>query len=361
MAEPWEDLIGTTGEERPMRLLRRKGKAFLLLPPDRNLALKGLELYAPQTNAARLAKRLLRAALLFGLYPGLEKVTIRPVLGTEFANYLALTVGLDRQQFPDLALLAGNPQPRGRRCVFILFQKEGTVGAVVKAGAGQDAMRLIEQEERFLKAAPKGLRGVPQIRSGFFSEEVRALAMNYIEGTQPGYDDHPAVARLLSSWISPTGPSPVNELPAWRRLTEQMGSTLPAAAQEPAETKVVPVIAHGDFAPWNIKVNAGEWTLLDWERGEMNGMPLWDWLHYLVQPAVLVDKVPEVKLLERIDRLFRSELFKGYARKTGISGVERPLTLAYFYYCIYVIAQTEGTERLKKLVQAALDCWSLKA
>jgi hypothetical protein len=93
----------------------------------------------------------------------------------------------------------------------------------------------------------------------------------------------------------------------------------------------------------------------------MNGMPLWDWLHYLVQPAVLVDKVPEVKLLERIDRLFRSELFKGYARKTGISGVERPLTLAYFYYCIYVIAQTEGTERLKKLVQAALDCWSLKA
>ena len=51
-----------------------------------------------------------------------------------------------------------------------------------------------------------------------------------------------------------------------RELAARLGSRL-----------VSSVVFHGDFAPWNIKVDrAGAWMVLDWERGELHGVPCWD-------------------------------------------------------------------------------------
>ncbi len=136
MTEPWEEILGTDGDEEvSMWLLRRGGKAFLLLPDDRDLAAKGLDLYPAQTKGARLAKTALRIALRFGLRPRLERVVLRPARLTGFATYLGRAAGLMDETVPRLALLAGNPRVRGRRCVLLLFDAQGAPIAVVKGGS----------------------------------------------------------------------------------------------------------------------------------------------------------------------------------------------------------------------------------
>jgi hypothetical protein len=336
-----------------MWLLRRAGNPFLLLPDDRRLAAKGLGLYSAQTKSARLAKTALRIALLLGMKPRLERIKLRPASGSGFATYLARGAGLMDTSFPRLALLAGNPRARGRRCVLLVFDGRGTPATVVKAGSGEAAQQLISQEESFLKSAPPKLPGIPLLKSTFSSKQIRALTMDYLQGDIPPTGQIEAVGQLLSSWILPGPTRQVRDLAVWRRLQDAHGGQLPASVQKLAEAKVRPVVFHGDFAPWNIKVQAGTWTALDWERGELNGMPLWDWLHFVVQPALLVQRASTQMVLDRIEELFGSGPFRRYAEQAGILGLEHLLSWTYLQYCIHVVAQTEGLPQVQALAVAA--------
>ena len=38
-----------------------------------------------------------------------------------------------------------------------------------------------------------------------------------------------------------------------------------------------------------VRPQDGSWVVLDWERGEPEGLPGWDWFHYVVQTGVLVE------------------------------------------------------------------------
>jgi hypothetical protein len=49
-------------------------------------------------------------------------------------------------------------------------------------------------------------------------------------------------------------------------------------------------INHGDFAPWNVCVEGGEWSLLDWEFADAEGFPFLDSVYYVLQVACLVKK-----------------------------------------------------------------------
>jgi aminoglycoside phosphotransferase (APT) family kinase protein len=41
------------------------------------------------------------------------------------------------------------------------------------------------------------------------------------------------------------------------------------------------VLQHGDPGIWNVMIDpAGRVTLLDWEAGEVDGLPLWDLFHF---------------------------------------------------------------------------------
>jgi aminoglycoside phosphotransferase (APT) family kinase protein len=112
------------------------------------------------------------------------------------------------------------------------------------------------------------------------------------------------------------------------------------------------VLMHGDFAPWNVKVLAGRWTVLDWERGERVGIPAWDWLHFVVQPAVLVQREGTDATVARLKKLFGSAEFQRYAVRCGIVGAEWKLAFAYVDHCMNVTRQTEGLKLLEALRDA---------
>jgi aminoglycoside phosphotransferase (APT) family kinase protein len=123
--------------------------------------------------------------------------------------------------------------------------------------------------------------------------------------------------------------------------------------------EVRPALMHGDFAPWNVKAHprTHEWQVLDWERGEFNGIPVWDWLHFEVQPAILVRRDSAASILVRLEKLFQMPEFKAHAERAGVCGIERPLALAYFLYSVRVQRQTEGAVEMETLLDEGFQRW----
>ena len=114
---------------------------------------------------------------------------------------------------------------------------------------------------------------------------------------------------------------------------------------------------HGDFAPWNVKVSRGRWTVLDWERGELAGIPGWDWFHFVMQPALLVRHETSEAMLARLEGLLRSTEFVDYAQNAGTAESARPLAYAYLMNCLRVTQQTEGRAGLEALTGLAAGRW----
>jgi hypothetical protein len=119
-----------------------------------------------------------------------------------------------------------------------------------------------------------------------------------------------------------------------------------------------PAMHHGDFTPWNIKVApTGVWTVLDWERGELTGIPGWDWFHYVIQSGILVGHLPTADLAQRVESLINSDAFRQYATRGGILGCERQLVLAYLLHVVQVIKPSEGIAATRELLEDLAARW----
>lgn len=357
---PWERFFGTA--EAPLRLdipvglVRRGGRAFLVLPQHPQLAAKSLDLFPAQSGSARLARSVFRMMLRVGFRPRIEPLKLRLSSHCPFGRFLAEVAGTGSVT-PSWAMLAGNPGTEGQRCIFLLFNDRREPVAVVKAGAGGRARELIDHEAAFLKSAPPGVAGLPAIRSTFASGEVSAFAMNFCAGDSPRRADAQQVGQLLCAWVRPQPAQPLRQLAPWQRLRAVMGSGLPVPVQKAEDAAVRPVLFHGDFTPWNVKDDGGQWTVLDWERGELAGVPLWDWLHFVVQPAILVEKLDPGAVVGRLDQLFGSEPFRRYEAQAGIGGMARTLAQAYLQYNIRILQPSEGLDELKQVSAAAAQRW----
>jgi hypothetical protein len=231
---------------------------------------------------------------------------------------------------------------------------------VVKTGLSEQARELIEREERFLTSVPAGMNGVPSLHAAFQSPRLRALALDFYAGDSPRPPQEEALPQLLESWLNPNRRIMVSDAPDWVRLERACsGDRLFRAIAEGVRGKSFQAaLHHGDLAPWNIRVSpAGAWTALDWERGELAGIPGWDWFHYVIQSAILVGRLPTSALVQRVEGLLASESFRRYAERAGILGSERELVLAYLLHMAEVIKPSEGLAQTRELLQALAGHW----
>jgi hypothetical protein len=149
-------------------------------------------------------------------------------------------------------------------------------------------------------------------------------------------------------------------LPDWRRLERAASANAlwPALAPTLRARTVHPVIAHGDLAPWNVRISPqGNWMALDWKHGERDGIPGWDWFHYAVQTAILIERQTTSDLALRIEGLLGSKAFQQYAAHTGLHGAERGLALAYLLHQAEVAQPAEGREPTRELLAALAERW----
>ena len=361
----WEELFTAPAEPGQgvrveMRLLRRRGRPFLLLPEQPRPAAATMDLYPAQTGRARAARTLVRWLLRASLPPGTEKVSLAVSPVDPFVRFLSSLVGEPIRGLPVLGILAGNPGSDGQRFVLLVFDANRRPVAVVKAGLSEQARGLIEKEESFLAAVPSSTAAVPRLRATFQSPRLRALALDFFTGDSPRQQHEAALPTLLESWIDPNRKVTVSDTPDWARLERACsGSNLfPLVAGQLRGRTIQSAIHHGDLAPWNIKVSpVGAWTVLDWERGELSGIAGWDWFHYVIQSAILVGHLPTSALVQRVESLLNSAAFKQYAARGGIAGCERALMLAYLLHIVEVIKPSEGLAPTRELLQALSTRW----
>jgi hypothetical protein len=362
----WNDLFaGHGGQARGlpirMRLLKKRGQPFLLLPWQRRLATVSLSLYPAQTARARAAKAVLRWLLQAGLPAGTEEVLLTISPDDPFIKFLASAAGVSSPGMPEFGVLAGNPASEGQRFLVLVFDGSQRPVSVVKTGLSERARGLIQKEGAFLAALSGKATGIPGVRAEFQSPRLRALALDFFPGDSPRARDDGRIPPLLSSWVDPEKKIALEQTPDWVRLEQAASAndSFRAVAQRLRNRTVHAAIHHGDFAPWNIKVSPeGNWTVLDWERGELDGIPGWDWFHYVLQTAILVERLPTARLVVQIERLLDSEPFKRYAERAAISGLERWLVLAYLLHCSEVIKPSEGLAPTRELLDALCARWA---
>ena len=310
---------------------------------------------------ARAIKSALKVAVPLGFSAAAERTRLSVPSEDGFLRFLAELIGAPPEQLPTPALLAGNPAVAGRRFVLLLFNAQQQPVAVVKAGASAAARQLIRAEAEILTRLPPDLAGRPRLLSTFESERVQALALEYCVGDSPRTHDPHQISSVLASWVDARTSLRFEEIPAWRRLVQSAGE-IPVFRRVAAALQsrtVRPVIYHGDFAPWNIKVTreGQTWNVLDWERGELIGVPGWDWFHYAIQNGILVRRLPARALAAQVDSLLASAPFLAYAEKAGVAGIEKPLVIAYLAYNAEVLRPAEGLGTGRQLLELLMKQW----
>jgi hypothetical protein len=343
-----------------MRLLRKGGRPFMLLPGQPGPAAATMDLYPAQTSRARAVRTLLRLLLRASLPVGSDKVSLRISPGDPFVRFLSSLVEGPAQPLPTLGILAGNPMTEGQRFLVLVFDPRHQPVAVVKTGLSERAQALIEREQSFLSAVPANTAGVPKLRAAFQSPQLRAVALDFCAGDSPRPHQEHALAPLLESWIDRERKVAVTEAPDWVRLEKACAgkSLFPVVAALLRGRTIRAGIHHGDFAPWNIKVSpAGSWTVIDWERGELTGIPGWDWFHYVIQSAILVGRLPTSALVQRLETLLSSAAFQQYATRGDILGAERGLLLAYLLHVVEVLKPSEGVAATQELLTTLSTRW----
>ena len=355
----WKNLFAAgEGEGRGLqvefRVLKKQGRPFLLLPCQARPAAASLDLYPAQTARARAARTVLRWLLRAAVPFGTEKITFRVSADDPFLRFLSSLAGEREGGLPTMGVLAGNPASDGQRFMVLVFDANQRPVAVAKAGLSERARALIEKEESFLAAVPPNTSSVPRLRAAFQSPRLRAVALDFFAGDSPRARDEGALPALLASWVDPQRTNRLSQTPDWARLERGASANeLFSRVARHLGGRIVPAtIQHGDFAPWNIKVSpSGAWTALDWERGELAGIPGWDWFHYVIQTGILVGRLSAAGMAQRVESLLDSEAFKGYAARADIVGCERELVLAYLLHAVEVIKPSEGLAPTRDLLR----------
>ncbi len=334
----WAALFRSGGEvELKMRTVYRGGEPWLALPRDTAMARAALALYPAQTRKARVLRDALGLALGVG-WPGAKSFCIAK--DDPFLVFIERCGG-SAERF---AVLPGNPRAAGRRHTFLVFNEKGTPVAVIKAGLGATACELIRREREFLADAPREAAGLIAVWDG---ERAAAFATAFAAGRTPEPADDAALSEILTRWVS----SESVEADAIQPLADVMAA-VPASRSLLAGT-FRQTLWHGDFAPWNIRIAAdGRWQVLDWERAERCGPPGWDWFHFVIQRAVLVERRSVPELSARADALLASPQFRRYAELAGISATAPALFAAYLMHCIHVVRQADGRTALEGLLAA---------
>lgn len=296
-----------------------------LLPWDaRRAAARGWDLYNPQSTRGRVAKATARwITRSFGAStlgrelliahrscPPLDETLIRTLGTTDYELSLAPRwPGARRRLGPLLAT------PQGRELLFLKHRismqattPAGEVLAYIKFATRSGAIQAIEHEARFtsyvsglhLEAAvvPKVLHHGPD--NGGYLAISAPLACGSRASETVLTQRH---LKLLAEFARHTGPQRTSTLledvsrrmDACHNLLDQHWHDLftrgTAALRGISSLADLPTsLAHGDFAPWNLRLdfNSGRLAVFDWERAQRGQFLLYDCFHFQIQTNTLL-------------------------------------------------------------------------
>jgi hypothetical protein len=354
-------LGGQGGAKQLYRVHRKNGQVFALVPAGPRIQARVAPLLPAQSAVARLYRTVTSLTGRCGIgFPfETESVTLSPENAV-----VALCNKLSGSASPPL-LLPGNPNGYAPRLILIGLDPEGQPTAVVKAGHRAAARQLVRQEAIILRKLSETslTRIAPHCLGAVDTDDVSAFAMEFVRGASPAGPPSPArLQNFLTACIDTARTIPLAESPLWAQLTRQQSQPSQrfslSAFSRFSSTPIHPCIFHGDFAPWNVReAEDGSWTAIDWERGDFDGIPGWDWLHFVLQPAVLVKKWDALRVLHLAHQTVSSPNFLTYLNAAVPGRYHREFTefllRSYLLYNWHVLQPTE-----RKEVHEALAQWA---
>jgi hypothetical protein len=278
--------------------LGRRDEPRWLVPADYSPGEDDFLGWSPFRKSSQLAWAGMRAALRWGGAAGLALLGKR----LEWAmNFDWQALGWCKQNPPVPLIYLGTPGERRKAVFHLLDRRSGVCDLIVKVpltGAAAEAIAheatvLGELERQGFAAAPRlvqfdrrrgvssqtVVRGV-RCRMELCREAAWLLRELHLDGPQISLRDAAAATHALMQ----RGDFDSAEEALFTRALEAIDDSTPRPA----------VRIHGDFAPWNIKVNEqGSSALVDWEASEPKGLPLHDAYHFVHMTHCLFGRRPQ--------------------------------------------------------------------
>ena len=345
------------------RLIRRKRRPFLLLPDTAQNIRFSLELYSAQRPLARLWRSIIPALFRTPARTLLAAVHAEAEASSAFINFLAEQSGHPASQLPTPAIKFGGIAGKTSRVVLLLCDTSGLPIRVIKVGLNPEGRAATERETFMLARLPKATIGCSVLTGQLKTGTLTAFATAYFPGQSLNNDV--GIEKLFHAWLVPGAVGPLENLPSWRELESvlakkecQIWDSLHTAL---AGKKVCATLYHGDFTPWNVRMtNLENIQAFDWERGHLQGIPAWDWFHFIIQTSILVKRHSPERVAAELDQLIQSARFQKYAQAAGITSILEPLLLACLLHGKYVLQPQEGRHVTQQLFDLLWHQWQMR-
>jgi hypothetical protein len=346
--------------EYKWRLIRRRGRPFMLLSTRPALARAGLNLYSAQRRVAKVWRRILPVLLQTPLGGWFELIRFQADGSAEFVRFMGQQAGVPADQVYPAAVKLSETGACSR-LVLLLCDESARPARVIKVGLDDAGRAATDREADFLTQLPPGKLGCTRMTGRLSAPNFSAFSTDYFPGTSP-YDDA-GLEHLFHDWLNKEATVPLESLPLWRELSNaapaphlKMWRQINFAL---AGKNIRTTLYHGDFAPWNMRViNSRNLQAFDWERGSRQGIPGWDWFHFTVQTSILARRLSVERAAAEVEELICSPRFKKYAAAAGINDIVEPLMLAYLLHHAWVIKPNEGGEKTAALFDLLHALWS---
>jgi hypothetical protein len=344
------------------RLVRRRHRAFLLLPTDTLSARVSLTLYSAQRRRAKIWRALLPVLLNTPAAVIFQRLTYAASENSDLMRFLVEQSGVPFGQFPAPAIKFGGAESQKSRLVLLVCDQTNRPLKVIKLGLDAAGRAATDQEAGLLEKLPANTLGCIRLSGRLNTLKLSAFATDYFPGDSPS--DDAGMEVLFHSWVNPGPAQAIETFAAWRALETEVAPAAPAAwallRAVLAGKSLHSTLHHGDFAPWNIRaVNSQNLQVFDWERGNLQGIPGWDWFHFVVQTAVLARRFSAERVAAEVEELLRSPRFEKYAAATGMSPIVKPLVLAYLLHHRWVVRPLEGGRQVEELFELLAARWEL--
>ncbi|HTQ57256.1 MAG TPA: phosphotransferase [Bryobacteraceae bacterium] len=266
-----------------------------LLPlGDCRTTLEGFRVYTPYALGERLRKGLLSQLIKTG-WSGwaLHSLYVGEPLGLK-----ALVTNITGERNPAFAMLLGTPGKYRKLTVQVMRSSGATLG-YIKLGLTKPASERVRHEAAMLEELSALRLRIPGVLYAGEWQDSHLLFQSPAEG-RPGPSDlsgmHTEFLQKLAGMgrTDKSGVRVVEEIGArWSAVTwrcdwrwHELGAAVLSAARRDLQNVTVPcAFWHGDFVPWNTRVDGGRLAVFDWESSEPE-MPLgWDAFHFSVQVA----------------------------------------------------------------------------
>lgn len=281
-------------------LLPSQSKPRWLLPVgNSNGMLAGSQIYMPHKPLARLAKAALVAMIKTGWDGwGCQRVL---VASRESLAIEELVRDVAGETKPLFAMSLGT-RPAVSKLTVQVMSQDGQIVGYVKLPLTEVATRRVRHEAAVLErlwSFPNLRAHVPRLLYSGVWNDTYLLFQSPLDGQLSPLtlsDIHENFLQALQNVhsVSKPGPRLVEEVaPKWTKAAPRLGSQWQALGDEALRRVARSLngsplrcsLAHGDFAPWNMRIRQEDLLLFDWESADWEAPHGWDSFHFHVQTA----------------------------------------------------------------------------